>query len=72
MKAFNERQEELAKELDAQNWSLGLYIRTAYNDPNKYPERPRLSKNDGLKEMTDDEMSEQLLRMTKRMGGNIK
>jgi len=58
------------KEADTLNHLLGQYIRSAFNEPNKYPEQPYLSKE--VKIMTDDEMERRALHNTILLGGNTK
>lgn len=70
IKVFNRKTEEELKASDAINHALGRYIAIAFHDPKKYPEKP-FSYHEEQKDMTDDDMEKQAMRITMALGGKV-
>lgn len=71
VRAYNKKQKQKFKDMDALNHLLGQYVGIAFNNPKKYPSKPYTQKEDDLKPMTDDEMERQARHNTIKMGGVI-
>lgn len=71
IKAYAQRKELEAKEVDAMNYSLGKYIAIAVNQPKRYPKKPFLYKEEVKKEMTIEEMERIMQDNTIKLGGQI-
>ena len=71
IKVFNQKESQRLKEKDVFNYMLGKYVAYAFNNPQKYPDKPFLENDTDLKPMTDEEMEKQARRNTIKMGGVI-
>lgn len=74
-KAYKKRKQHEIEEKDYLNWIAGKYNSYAYHSPKKYPDKPFLENfyNKGKTGKMDLKRIEQnLLSITKRMGGTIK
>jgi len=74
LKIYNEKEKERAREADALNHNLGIYIAIAFNNPKRYPKRPFMYEKEieEKKVMTAEEMLNILKRKTLILGGDIK
>lgn len=68
---WKERNIDDSKAQDNLNHILGNYVRYAFNSPGEYPKKPRLSDNDDLRPMSDEEMEKQARKNTIKMGGVV-
>ena len=66
------KEENRAKEMDYNNFSLGKYIYYAFNAPKKYPRKPFLYEEKEDNTMSGEEMEKMARRNTIRIGGIIK
>ena len=69
-KVFEKKIEDELVRSDVLNHALGRYIAIAFHDPKKYPEKP-FSYKEEQKDMTDDEMEKQAMRITMALGGKV-
>ena len=57
VKVYQESEQKRIKEIDSQNYNLGVYISYAFNSPKRYPKKPFLS-DIGKKKTKQKVMSE--------------
>lgn len=69
--AYHTRRKENEKRTDQLNYLLGAYVGSAVNNGKHYPKEPFLSQKK-RRAMTPEEMEEQAIRNTIKLGGNLK
>lgn len=71
LKGYNKRLQADMKMQDSLNFILGQYITIGFNNPKKYPKKPRLSEPERKRYLTNEELMKEAKAMTIRMGGTV-
>lgn len=72
LEAFNERQDNNTREIDALNHLLGQYIAVGFNKPKDYPRKPFLYKPPPVKVMESDDIMKVMRRNMHKINRNLK